>query len=226
MTTTLEKLFALKNAPKKFAVNVQVLDNIGSNRVEIRDNSKGTYFLDVSKAQYYMQRYIQKGKFVKILSPVVKKQDQTLMIDGTTIMANGKLIEGLTLNSTYATIASTFDLGPQVTVSGNILAKIVKKYEPKIVQGRYGQRTKHAFTIKDLDGNRQLIGIWSKTSQAVGLEEGKTYVFSCLKTENFPDEKPHILLSDKISNIVEATPDLQKQFDQVEFADGKFSGKN
>ena len=86
MTTSLEKVFNQKHPPKKFSVNVQVLDYVSTSKVAIRDNNQKSSILDVRNVHRYMLNYLTKGKFVKIINPVINKEAQELLIENNSVV--------------------------------------------------------------------------------------------------------------------------------------------
>ena len=224
-TTSLEKVFNLKNLPKRLTVNVQIVGYLTAKKLKICDaNQDNMYYLDISSAEHYMLKYFEIGKFVKVINPKVG-QESTLLLDKNTIIVNGTKIKDLQLASPYTDISSTYDLNPRNKVPGKLIGKVVKINDPHQFQTMYGARNKHSFVIKDANGDKQTVDSWRKCDEKCPVELGNVYVFSQMKTGSFPYTKPHYLINDRDNNIALAPYDQQKAMENVEFADGRFAGK-
>ena len=225
-TVPLKKVFSGKSLPKRVTVNVQIVGFVTTKKLKIRDsNQVGPFYLDINWAEHYMVRYFEIGRTITIINPGVNEKESTLVIEKKTIVANGTKIEGIEQASSYATVSSTFDIDKKCQVPGKILGRVVKIFEPKEFQTKYGPRIKYTIKIKDIAGDLQTIGMFRRTHHRLCVSLGKAYIFSNLVTEAFPEDKPHFLYLEKDSNAVLATEEQQSQMSSLEYADGKFSGK-
>ena len=92
------------------------------------------------------------------------------------------------------------------------------------IETRYGLRNRYSCEIKDIVGSRQRVTFWRKTSDEMCVELNKSYIFSKLVLENFPEEKPHFLLCARDEDVSLASDDFQNQMKSIESWDKQFEG--
>lgn len=225
-TLNLKQLFNLRALPKRVIITCQLLEIIDTNKYKIRDKSEGFFQLDVSEAKIYMKKYIKVGEFLKIIHPRIEKETMTLHIGPKTLVSLGSEIDGLMEIEfkPFQTIQSTFEMDGKAVISGKILAKVVKINACQKIETRYGLRNRYSCEIKDIVGSRQRVTFWRKTSDEMCVELNKSYIFSKLVLENFPEEKPHFLLCARDEDVSLASDDFQNQMKSIESWDKQFEG--
>ena len=221
-TTTLEKVFKKEKLPKFFKINFQVEGYLGSKKMTIRDGSTGMFSLELLDVKPASLKYFDIGKFVKVINPIVRKDDFTLLVNGMTIVCLGEPIAGLEVALPFLPISATYDYENQVEVPGKILAKVVRIYDPLgPYQSQGGPRCKHACQIKDVDGSRQTLKMWYGVKTP--FENEKTFVFSNLRADRYNGKTT--LICESATCIQPAAKEHEEALKGIAYHDGNFKGK-
>jgi hypothetical protein len=107
-------------------------------------------------------------------------------------------------------------------ITAKFLVKVVKVKDVKIVDTRFGKREVQGVFVKDVDNNKTTLSLWSPFGR--GILDGHVYIFTNMRTENYPHNKPHFLQTTRDTTVDEAPEQLANLFANINLVDGTVTG--
>lgn len=222
---TLLQALKQRGKPKeRWMANVKVVGMVSPTTYKVADLT-AEVSLEVTKLKTTFAKYLQIGRFVKIVDPTLDKQNNRLIVTESSLILLGRKIEGMADAANPGNdLSICANLDPQQDVPGNLVLKVVKVQRPRKVETRYGQTNVQQLFMKDIHGDKIVISIWQGHPSFDKIEDGKVYTIGSLKTERYPEKKPHNLSTKKISKFDLASKEIQEEFCKVKWQDDEFEG--
>ena len=202
-------------------INCKVLEKHTQTSFTIGDNT-GFCHLEICEDIQKITRYLMVGKFVKIANCTYDESTSTIKCVKNSFVFIGRSIDNVKCPDSpktidYKDLSHTYQMNAYEEVKVALLAKVVDLKSLK-VRTRYGKKSVRKLTLKDVNGNTNVVSIWNSKFKEV--DQGLVYIFRGLRVENYPAEKPHHLQTKEGTYIQLADLQMQQTFKTVDLPDG------